>query len=109
MPAEPMGFLEWWNGYPRKDAKHAARRAYVTALKRGATPEALLAALGAYQFDRREFPRFVPHPTTWLNQGRWESAHETLPPGGTRTAWQQASDNLSDEPPGEGRMEYLPT
>ena len=71
---EPTGFLEWWAEYPRKDAKGAARKAYAAALRR-TTPAVLLVALRAYSWNPD--PRFIPHPSTWLNEGRWESAHET--------------------------------
>lgn len=75
-PAEPDGFAEWWAEYPRKDAKDAARRAYAKALGRS-SPGGLLSALRVYPFQADK--QFIPHPATWLNEGRWESAHEAEP------------------------------
>jgi hypothetical protein len=67
------GFDAWWEQYPRKVGKKAARRAYKTAL-RDASPEVLMAGLLAY---RKHKPPDVAwcHPTTWLNAGRWEDEH----------------------------------
>lgn len=72
--SEPAGFAEWWEEYPRKDAKDAARKAYAKARKRGASAADLLTGLRLYPFSPDV--QFVPHPATWLNQGRHESAHE---------------------------------
>jgi hypothetical protein len=51
-------------------------RSYERALKR-ATPEELMAGLLRYPFS--EEPQFRPHPTTWLNQGRWMDEPDTKP------------------------------
>lgn len=71
---DPPGFAEWWAEYPRKDAKGEARKAYAKALKR-ATPAELIVALRRYQFQQDR--QYIPFPATWLNGGRFESAHET--------------------------------
>lgn len=80
--AEPPGFAEWWEAYPRKTAKGAARSAYRSALKK-AKPEVLLASLAAARFSQEA--KFIPHPATWLNQERWldepaGGSHPTTPP-----------------------------
>lgn len=75
-PAAPdplEGFDFWWDKYPRKTAKAAARKAWAKALKGGATPAAIVAGLRAqwaYLVDQNE-RGYCPHPTTWLNQERW--------------------------------------
>lgn len=65
-------FKRFWQAYPRKVGKQAARKAF----DRVDVPvEQLLAALERQRADpqwRRENGRFIPHPVTWLNQGRWE-------------------------------------
>jgi hypothetical protein len=76
VPSDPPGFAAWWQAYPKKDAKGAARKAYSSVLKRGATPQGLLQAVAVYPFDLRDGGKFVPLPTSWLNQDRWESAAE---------------------------------
>jgi hypothetical protein len=69
-------FAEWWAQYPRKDAKLAAKKAYVAIVagkhrdpEARATPQQLLAAVKAYKFPSD--PRFIKHPATWLNDGSW--------------------------------------
>jgi len=70
------GFDTWWQQYPRKVSKPAARKAYAKALRGGATADDVLAGLlpwCAYWHARGE-PEFVPHPATWLNGERWNDA-----------------------------------
>lgn len=67
-------FVAFWDGYPRKDDKGHARKAWIKA--RRTTPAAtILAGLRGYPFS--ESPRFVPLPATWLNGERWLAAAET--------------------------------
>ncbi len=76
-----FGFEEWWQHYPRKVGKPVAQRAYAKAMQGGATCAALLdglAAWAAYWAARNE-PEYVPHPSTWLNQRRWEDTPPPLP------------------------------
>jgi hypothetical protein len=80
--SEPDGFAEFWQACPRKIGKTAAAKAYAKALQ-STTPEVILhgivAAAGEWKAARTE-ERFVPHPATWLNQGRWADEHPTLTP-----------------------------
>lgn len=76
-------FELWWKLYPRPVGKRAAFRAYERAVKalraagepnpRGVLEAALRAALEGW---KGKSGRFVPHPTTWLNQGRWDDPPE---------------------------------
>lgn len=74
-------FDRFWTLYPRKVGKEAARKAYDKARRN--TDEAAVAAglLNATQVWRttQTEPRFIPHPATWLNEGRW--ADEVALPG----------------------------
>ena len=74
--ARERAFAEFWDLYPLKKAKVAAEKAYAKALK-SATSEEVLAGLRA-QLPRmtQGDPKFIPHPTTWLNQGRWADEQE---------------------------------
>lgn len=77
-PAEPKRtrrdydaeFDAWWQHYPNKVAKDAAARAYAAAVKRGATPAELAAGLARAVWPAD--PNYIPHPSTWLNGGRWK-------------------------------------
>lgn len=80
--ADTAAFESWWEGYPRKTGKAAAAKAYDKARK-SATADELMAGLvnacAVWTADRTE-ARFIPHPATWLNQGRWDD-EQPAPPG----------------------------
>lgn len=69
----PAGrFHEFWLGYPRKVGKGAAEKAWAKASKI-TEPETILDRLKAYSASvAKEDPKFIPHPSTWLNEKRWE-------------------------------------
>lgn len=72
---EKSMFTQFWEVYPRKVGKKAAEKAYLKAIK--STPhEVILKGLEAQLpwFEEQKSARgdFRPHPSTWLNQGRWE-------------------------------------
>jgi len=76
----PDRFEEFWSLYPRKAGKQAARLKFAQAVKRA---DVELIVEGARRFaNDPNLPeaQFIPHPTTWLNQGRWED--EPLPDRG---------------------------
>jgi len=79
--ADAAEFESWWEGYPKKVGKAAAAKAYAKARK-SADADALMAGLvnatAVWQASRTE-PQFIPHPATWLNQGRWEDEQLTIP------------------------------
>lgn len=86
--AERVGadeFDSWWSAYPRKVGKQKARAAYLKARKRGVTAEELRDGLEASvrQWRREMRPDDkLPHPTTWLNEGRWEDDYTAPTPTG---------------------------
>jgi hypothetical protein len=66
-------FCRFWDIYPRKDGKGAARAAWRAALKK-ADPETIITGCVAYQFNLDR--KYIPHPSTWLNGERWLQAKE---------------------------------
>ena len=73
-------FSTFWNIYPRRAGKQAALKAFVKAAE-SAGSEVVLAGARRFRDDPNlPEPKFVPHPATWLNQGRWED--DPLPPRG---------------------------
>lgn len=70
-------FEEFWQAYPRKIGKGAARKAWEKAVEKS-PPYEIMA--GVEKFKRakpwRGDLQFCPHPTTWLNQERWEDEYE---------------------------------
>lgn len=71
-PSRGAAFEAFWGVYPRRVAKDAARRAFDTAAKR-ADPDVILRGARRYADDPNLPPeQFIPHPSTWLNGGRWD-------------------------------------
>lgn len=68
----PADFDAFWKAYPRKAAKVAALKAW---LKRKPPLAECLKAL-AWQSKSKDWTKdkgkFIPHPATWINSGRWE-------------------------------------
>lgn len=82
-------FDTFWSIYPRRAGKKEAEKAFVKALKAGTSAEDVLA--GARRFrDDPNLPeqRFIPHPSTWLNQGRWEDDPLPIRGGARPTAFE---------------------
>jgi len=76
--AKPVSdFDAFWAIYPRQVGKKAAMAAYKRALK-DTDHDTLIAAV-IRQTPGWPDKRFIPHPTTWLNQGRWD---DETPSGG---------------------------
>ena len=70
-----------YEAYPRKVARLAALKAIEKALK-VSTHEELLSAVKAFaekvKAERIE-ERFIPHPSTWFNAGRWMDGRTSQP------------------------------
>ena len=64
------GFEDFWAAYPRKAGKLAAKREWDRIHP---TPEVIqqIAAALAWQRETWDDPVYIPHPRTWLHQGRW--------------------------------------
>lgn len=76
-------FDEFWSVYPRHVAKADALKVF-TKVAKSVDPAAVVAGARRYASDPNlPEKQFIPHPTTWLNAGRWDD--EPLPPrGGAR-------------------------
>lgn len=74
-------FETFWKAYPRKVGKDAARKAWK---KKGCNVnllEKMLVTLEAQKQCKqwqKEDGQFIPHPSTWLNEGRWNDEVETF-------------------------------
>ena len=78
-------FDAFWKAYPRKVGKAAAVKAWKKIKPDADLFERILAAVEAAKASdnwTRENGRFIPHPTTGLNQGRWD---DELTPAGAYT------------------------
>jgi hypothetical protein len=67
-------FEEFWKIYPRKIGKKAAFKAWKKANINGQLPQVLSAVEKQKTTEqwKKENGQYIPHPATWLNQGRWE-------------------------------------
>lgn len=74
-PTVDRAFDDFYAAYPKKVARPAAERAWRAAKISNGQVEKVMAALAAHKASDdwlKEGGRFVPHPSTWLNQRRWE-------------------------------------
>ncbi|CAM2142629.1 conserved protein of unknown function [Pararobbsia alpina] len=68
-------FDSFWSAYPKKVAKDTAKRSFAKLKPDAALLDRMLAAVAAAKLSdqwRKDGGQFVPNPTTWLNQRRWE-------------------------------------
>lgn len=72
----PQAFEDWWEHYPRKDAKRKALEAWRRARKR-ATNQELINGAVRYAQDPNRQEQYTKQPATWLNGDCWLS--EALP------------------------------
>uniref|UniRef100_A0A6M3L0L2 Putative DNA replication initiation protein n=1 Tax=viral metagenome TaxID=1070528 RepID=A0A6M3L0L2_9ZZZZ len=73
----PQDFLTYWAAYPKKIGKQAAIKAWVIAAKKGILPpiDQILKAIETQKQDDqwcKDGGQYIPHPATWINQGRWD-------------------------------------
>jgi hypothetical protein len=71
--ADPKAFDQFWEIYPRREAKGAAKAAWAKAIKKAAIA-AILDGARAYRDDgarQRSEAKFTKLPATWLNAECW--------------------------------------
>lgn len=81
--AQERRFAEFWAEYPKKVGKKAALTSWKRVKPDAKLHERIMQAVAIAKKSEqwnREGGRFVPNPSTWLNQGRWD---DELPPAGT--------------------------
>ena len=64
-------FERWWKIYPRKVGKYKAAPLFAKVCNRMNFDELMDATIRFAQSMDGQEKRFIPHPTTWLNQERW--------------------------------------
>lgn len=79
-PVEDALFSEFWEAYPKKIGKGAARKAF---LKLPRETQRLLRPAVLRQREsaqwQRENGQYIPNPLTWINQCRWEDEVQEEP------------------------------
>lgn len=73
-------FDTFWKLYPRKVAKRAAQGAFnrLTKDEQSQAVEAIEQHVAYWKLKGTEMD-FIPHASTWLNQGRWEDELDMTP------------------------------
>ena len=108
-------FGHFWQAYPRHIAKAKARAAFEKALTKARAATIVDAAREYRKHVGDSDPKFIAHPTTWLNGERWtdpvpvprdRGAHQPEPPKpsapvippGHRPVWNDAGYIIGSEP-----------
>ena len=94
IPAAVSAFDIFWQAYPKKVGKLAAKKAFDRVK---APVETLVQAIERQKCGeqwQRDNGQYIPNPATWLNGGRWEDEVH-LPPKGKGQAVRAASYDLS--------------
>ena len=68
----PTPFDIWYSAYPRKAKPDRAERAYEKAVKQTTHEHLLLRAQQFAEANRKTEQKYIPHPSTWLNDGCWK-------------------------------------
>lgn len=82
IPQTPKGldpFDEFWKAYPNKTGKDAARKAFDKRKPGKQLLADMLMAIESQKLSeqwRKQGGQFIPLPTTWLNQGRWQDGDQ---------------------------------
>ncbi len=69
------GFDEFWSAYPKKVGKDDARKAFMRRKPDDELLASMLTAIAAQRESQawtKDAGQFIPNPSTWLNQGRWQ-------------------------------------
>ena len=87
-------FDAFWSAYPKKVGKQAAIKSYEKALKLTDADTILKAIERQKKSEQwtRDNGRYIPNPTTWLNQGRWDDVTERDAGQDNETRWRLRAD-----------------
>ena len=75
-----MNFNEFYSLYPRKQGRRAAEKSWdrLTLNEQEEAFNALSNHIDYWKLKQTE-KDYIPHPATWLNQGRWEDELDMTP------------------------------
>ncbi len=71
-------FVKWWQIYPKKIGKGSARKAFAVAITKTTVEQLTSSVVACTKTEQwtKDKGKFIPHPTTWLNQERWDDEME---------------------------------
>ena len=73
--SDASGFDAFWKAYPKKVGKDDVRKWFDRRHPDAALVDSMLAAVSVQAASsswRKDDGQFIPNPSTWLNQGRWQ-------------------------------------
>ena len=95
-----IDFENWWKEYPRKVAKANAKKSF-DKVRKNVSVDVLIEAVRKQKQSaqwQRDDGQYIPHPATWLNQGRWEDEVNEGSTGAVRSNQANASEwNLQSD------------
>ena len=105
--SDAEAFNRFWSVYPKKVGKKDAWRAFLKAMNekgggQGSARPTADAMIEAVERQKRseqwtkEGGRYIPHPATWLNQGRWEDELPAARGDGYQKHDQELSAEMAD-------------
>ena len=92
--AEDVGFLRFWENYPKRKAKAEALKAWMQLHPSQELVDTMIWALG---WQRRQLDwlkdsgQYIPLPASWIRGRRWEDEQVQLPQVNEKTARTLAS------------------
>ena len=92
-------FDEFWAAYPKKVGRKAAQTSWKNKTKPTRAHDKIMTAIGRARVTeqwQKEGGRFIPNPTTWLNQGRWDDEYEEVAPNGVNSKYFDRNKQQSD-------------
>ena len=91
-----VGFDEFWAAYPKKTGKGEARKAWLKIKPDAELLQQMLNAI-AWQSQseqwRKDGGQYIPMPSTWLNQQRWEDEGVIVPAKPKSSKWSRVPMN----------------
>ena len=107
----------FWKAYPKKVGKEAARKSWKKLKIGKALADQIIKAVEDNARNnpqwKRENGRFIPNPSTWLNQGRWEDEFKAEPVATSQTPQERPTpkqgqfSDYPQRPPGEKDYDAL--
>lgn len=89
-------FEEFWGVYPRKVARKASEAKWSQISEAGTDMQMVLDAAKTYAHDPNlPEKKFIPHPLTWLNQGRWDD-EPCAPEAASSSQWSFAQQRQAN-------------
>ena len=71
------GFDTFWSAYPKKVGKEKCLNWFLIHRPNDELLQKMLTTIEAYKKTKQwSNPQYIPHPYTWLNQGRWDDVLE---------------------------------